>query len=152
MCNVPSSATCKLKMSFSQVQAHFQWCQFMLFLFLPIANSSICGRVLQKFHTELRRNLNIPVLLPYLIKYHLITANSQEELSLPCNNNSHSQSGQVGVWTTKEGWKLSGAFHHVSPRFYEWGTISLKHCWYLWRRTEASKYCWLVVILKKATL
>ena len=31
----------------------------------------------------MRRDLNIPVLLPYLIKYHLITANIQEELSLP---------------------------------------------------------------------
>ena len=47
------------------------------------ANSLVCGRILQKFHTELRRDLNIPVLLPYLIKYHLITANIQEELSLP---------------------------------------------------------------------
>ena len=46
------------------------------------ANSLVCGRVLQKFHTELRRDLNIPVLLPYLIKYHLITASFQQELEL----------------------------------------------------------------------
>ena len=46
------------------------------------ARSSVCGRVLQKFHTELRRDLNIEVLLPYLIKYHLITASFQQELEL----------------------------------------------------------------------
>ena len=46
-------------------------------------SSSVCERVLQKFHSELRRDLNIPVLLPYLIKYHLITANIREELTLP---------------------------------------------------------------------
>ena len=51
--------------------------------FHTTGNSSVCERVLQKFHSELRRDLNIPVLLPYLIKYHLITANVQEELTLP---------------------------------------------------------------------
>lgn len=50
--------------------------------FHTTGSSSVCERVLQKFHKELRRDLNIPVLLPYLIKYHLITANLEQELEL----------------------------------------------------------------------
>ena len=51
--------------------------------FHTTGSSSVCERVLQKFHKELRRDLNIPVLLLYLSRYHLITANIQEELALP---------------------------------------------------------------------
>ena len=50
--------------------------------FHTTGSGSVCERVLKKFHKELRRDLNIPALLPYLIKYHLITANLEQELEL----------------------------------------------------------------------
>lgn len=49
-------------------------------------NSSISERVLQKCHLKLRKELNVPILLPYLNKYHLITADVHEELILQTTN------------------------------------------------------------------
>ena len=70
-------------MSFSQVHTDFYMMSVYVDSFDTTGSSSVYERVLQKFHSELRRDLNIPVLLPYLIKYHLITANVREELTLP---------------------------------------------------------------------
>ena len=44
--------------------------------------SSVSVRVLQKCHFKLRSELNVTTLLPYLNKYHLITADFHEELTL----------------------------------------------------------------------
>lgn len=49
----------------------------------PTGNSSFSEMVFLKYHYILRRNLNVPVLLPYLTMHRLITADVLEELLLP---------------------------------------------------------------------
>ena len=49
---------------------------------LSANHGSVSVRVLQKCHFKLRKELNVPILLPYLNKYRLITADFHEELTL----------------------------------------------------------------------
>ena len=55
-------------------------------IFITSGNCSASERVLQKCHYKLRKELNVPILLPYLNKYHLITADVHEELILQTTN------------------------------------------------------------------
>ena len=49
---------------------------------LPGRGGSVSERVLQTCHFKLRSELNVPILLPYLNKYRLITADFHEQLTL----------------------------------------------------------------------
>ena len=49
---------------------------------LPGSSGSVSERVLQTCHFKLRSELNVPILLPYLNKYHLLTTDFHEELTL----------------------------------------------------------------------
>ena len=53
---------------------------------LPGSRGSVSERVLQKCHFKLRNELDVPILLPYLNKYRLITADFHEELTLQATN------------------------------------------------------------------
>ena len=56
------------------------------FFHLPGSNS-VSRRVLQNFHFKLRNELDVPQLLPYLNKYHLITPDIHEQLlTLPADH------------------------------------------------------------------
>ena len=54
----------------------------------PAGSISVSEKVILKHHFVLRRKLNLPVLLPYLNKHHLITAGAHEELSLQATTHS----------------------------------------------------------------
>jgi len=49
-------------------------------------NRSVSERILRKCQFKLRRELNVPTLLPYLNKYRLITADVYEKLTLQSTN------------------------------------------------------------------
>lgn len=49
-------------------------------------NRSVSERILRKCRFKLRRELNVPTLLPYLNKYRLITADVYEKLTLQSTN------------------------------------------------------------------
>ena len=52
----------------------------------PTESHAVSERVLQKYHFRLRKELDVPILLPYLIKYHMITSDVHEELTLQTTN------------------------------------------------------------------
>ena len=52
-------------------------------------NGFINGRIIiQKHRSMLQRELNVSVLLPYLNKYHMITTDLHDELTLPTTTNA----------------------------------------------------------------
>ena len=52
-------------------------------------NGFISGRIIiQKHRSMLQRELNVSVLLPYLNKYHMLTTNLHDELTLPITTNA----------------------------------------------------------------
>ena len=47
----------------------------------PTGSISVSVKVIRKYHSKLRMELNVPLLLPYLNKHHLITAKVHDELT-----------------------------------------------------------------------
>ena len=56
-----------------------------MYFHLP-GSISVSRRVLQKCHFKLRNELDVPLLLPYLNQYHLISPDVHEQLTLPATH------------------------------------------------------------------
>ena len=47
----------------------------------PTGSISVSVKIIRKYHSKLRKELNVPLLLPYLNKHHLITAKVHDKLT-----------------------------------------------------------------------